>query len=621
MHLVVREALPSQTSTSTSTTATATTRGPSPAPASVPTPAQRPTQSAPQLGPHTTHTTTSTIFRRHQQPQAASLFPTHTTGHAPHDAAAAAHQHHLHHQAVHQQAVHQPTTTIPNTPQQMSHWLTQLQRESLARMQSAQRTRASMGMRGIGDNGGQETNSGRASPALGHYYRETVGPNGQVYQVETIIRGGPGSSSQGIGGGGLSPADVQGLLRGADLSQLASQVNSGVHRSASNSSLHNRFTNPGVTVPAYPTTESRNVSGRATPDLSVRSVSGSHQDAWGPPPPPGRSGVDVYILSSPEGPRALLVNNTTSETYYSPRLRAQASHPRLRTLANFTSPTGTVSDNPIQQIRPEDTQQQPQHQAPDPQPQGQALHQEPVPIGEGLGHPHNPQPGLPPLLVRAGPHIWLLIRLGIFVWLFTTPNSSWSRWLSVIGLAIFVFVVNIGVLNNAAEGAWRPLLQQLQNMLPRLENQQLEHEEHRARPGGREQGGDAAGNGREPDPADMAARLVAQRQERPGWFQGQLRRVERASLLFLASLAPGVAEEHIANLETEARQERQRREAEAAEAARQAEAEAAGTSANAEGEGDATESAPAQTQEQRGDEQPQQPQANNQAQQAPLIAI
>lgn len=619
MHLVIREALPSQPSSSTSTTATATTRGTSPAPASGPTPAQRPTQSAPQLGPHTAHTTTSTIFRRHQQPQAASLFPTPPTDHAPHDAAtAAAHQHHLHHQALHQQAhqqaLHQPTTASPSTPQ-----FARLTLQQLEYLRNMQRQRASMGMRGIGDNGGQETNSGRASPALGHYYREAVGPNGQVYQVETIIRGGPGSSSQGSG---LSPAEVHGLLRSADLSQLtwpgASQMNSGVHRSASNSSLHNRFTNPGVTVPAYPTTESRNVSGRATPDLSVRSVSGSHQDAWGPPPPPGRSAVDVYILSSPEGPRALLVNNTTSETYYSPRLRAQASHPRLRNLANFTSPTSTVSDNTIQQIRPEDTQQQPQHQAPDQQPQAQALHQEPVPIGEGLGHPHNPQPGLPPLLVRAGPHIWLLIRLGIFVWLFTTPSSSWSRWLSVIGLAIFVFIVNIGVLNNAVEGAWRPLLQQLQNMLPRLENQQLEQEEHRARPGGREQGGDAAGNGREPDPADMAARLVAQRQERPGWLQGQLRRVERASLLFLASLAPGVAEEHIANLETEARQERQRREAEAAEAARQAEAEAAGTNANAEGEDNATEATPAQTQEQRGDEQPQ---ANDQAQPAPLIAI
>lgn len=604
MHLVLREVAPSHTSSTTATT----TRGHSPAPAAIPSPAQRPAQPAPQLGPQP-----PSGFRRAPVQSTPSPFLSlGGGGQQLQEPATSTLPHHL---------PHQQPPTIPTTHQQMSSWLTQLQRESMNRnLAQGQRTRAGMGMRGIGDNSGQETNSGRASPAVGHYYRETIGPNGQMYQVETIIRGGPGAPSQ-ANGGGLSPADVQSLLRSADLSQMASAMNGGVHRSASNSSLHNRFTNPGVTVPAYPTADSRVPSGRATPDPSVRSVSGGHQDAWGQPPP-GRSGVDVYILSSPEGPRALLVNNTTSETYYSPRLRTQPSHPRLRNLANFTSPTSTGTENPMQQIRPEDTHQPPQHQAPEQQPQGQALNAEPVPVGEGLGHPHNPHPGLPPLLVRAAPHIWLLIRLGIFVWLFTTPNSSWSRWLSIIGLAIFVFVVNIGVLNNAAEGAWRPLLQQLQNMLPRLENQQAQQDEHQPRHQGRagqEQGGEPGGNGREPNPADMAERLVARRQ---GWLQAQLRRVERASLLFLASLAPGVAEEHIANLENEARAERQRREAEAAEAARQAEAEAAGNSANAEGDANATgaSSGPEAEASQRQEEQRNegQPRANDPE---PLIAF
>ena len=61
----------------------------------------------------------------------------------------------------------------------------------------------------------------------------------------------------------------------------------------------------------------------------------------------------------------------------------------------------------------------------------------------------------------------------------------------------------------------------------------------------------------------MAAGLVAMRGAHQGWLAGQLRRLERAGLLFLASLAPGVAEGHIANLEAE---ERQRRDAEAAAA-------------------------------------------------------
>jgi len=152
--------------------------------------------------------------------------------------------------------------------------------------------------------------------------------------------------------------------------------------------------------------------------------------------------------------------------------------------------------------------------------------------------------------------------------------------LSVIGLAVLIFVLSIGVFTNAAEMAWRPFAQQLENMLPRLEPQQQRHDQQgQGQEGAPDQqhGGNAGQRNRAPNPAEMAARLVAQRREREGWLQGQLRRVERASLLFLASLAPGVAERHIANMEAEAQAERQRVEAEAAaaaaaEAARQAEA-------------------------------------------------
>ena len=430
-----------------------------------------------------------------------------------------------------------------------------------------QRTRASMGMRGIGDNS-QETNNGRASPALGHYYRETIGPNGQVYQVETIIRGTPGAASPSIGGG-LTSAEVQNILRSADLAQMPSAMNHSLHRSASNTSLHNRFVNTGATVAPHMAPDSRAGSGRATPDPAARLPQGGHQDtapgATGETP--SRNGVDVYILSSPEGPRAILLNNTTSETYYSPRLRTQTSHTRLR---NYASPSSPAPDFAMQP-RPEENHQP---QQPDQQPQAQGQNAEAVPVGEGLGHPHNPQPGLPALLVRVWPHLWLIFRLAVFVWLFTTPHASWSRWLSVVGLAVFIFILSIGVFTNAAEMAWRPFAQQLENMLPRLEPQQR-HEQHGQRPEGareQQQGGNADQRNRDPNPADMAARLVAQHRERDGWLHGQLRRLERASLLFLASLAPGVAERHIANMEAEAQAERQRLEAEAAEAARQAEA-------------------------------------------------
>lgn len=94
--------------------------------------------------------------------------------------------------------------------------------------------------------------------------------------------------------------------------------------------------------------------------------------------------------------------------------------------------------------------------------------------------------------------------------------------------------------------------------------------------GAPQRGGDQNGQARqEPNPEDMARRLVAQHQGPESWIISQVRRLERAGLLFLASIAPGVAERHIANLEAAARAERERREAEAAAAAAAAEAAAA----------------------------------------------
>lgn len=125
--------------------------------------------------------------------------------------------------------------------------------------------------------------------------------------------------------------------------------------------------------------------------------------------------------------------------------------------------------------------------------------------------------------------------------------------MSVVGMAVCIFIYTIGALNNVAGLAWHPIRQHLQNLLPQMEGQP-----HRLREGERH------------DPAEMAARLVAQR-ERENWVQGQIRRIERAGLLFLASIAPGFAEEHIQNLENQARAERERIEAEAEAARRQQE--------------------------------------------------
>lgn len=164
------------------------------------------------------------------------------------------------------------------------------------------------------------------------------------------------------------------------------------------------------------------------------------------------------------------------------------------------------------------------------------------------------------------PHFWNIVRLGFFVWLFVGPNSSWTRWFVVISAAIIVFIAGTGALNGMGDHMWRPILRQLETLFPTLDRQ---HQQQPQVPG--TEAGDA-----EPNPADMAARLVAERNQRRPWLSEQMRRIERAGMLFIASIAPGVAERHIANLEEEARQEeRRRQEAEAAAAAAAAEAAAA----------------------------------------------
>lgn len=480
----------------------------------------------------------------------------------------------------------------------MSNWLSQIQREAMTRaiVHQNQRGRAHMGMRGIGDTGGGGANhaagnaadpsGGRASPAPSHtVYRETIGPNGHSYQVETVIRTGtPGQQP------GLSPVDVQNILRGADASQATAAMTSAMQRSASGASLHSRSLNqPGVTTPIHGQGVPISVSGRATPDFNIRPGLGTGQlpMSTGFQTNPARQGMEVYILSSPEGPRALLLNNSTAETYYTPRLRFQSSIPHLRPVASSSNLAfaGVQPATPQSNNHQHNPQQHQQHQPPQQQRNNaDAMNdQAPPPAIPQAGlHPANPPAaGIPPLLLQAWPHIWLIFRLAVFVWLFTSPNSSWSRWLTVICLAILVFLLSTGILNGVAENAWRPIGRHIEGLLPTPEQHVRRQQRLPA--------GDAPGQEHQPlaqtrelDPAQMAARLMAER-ERQSWFTVQVRRLERAGLLFLASIAPGVAERHIANLEAETRaEEARRREAEeAAAAAAAATATEAGTEAEA----------------------------------------
>jgi len=145
----------------------------------------------------------------------------------------------------------------------------------------------------------------------------------------------------------------------------------------------------------------------------------------------------------------------------------------------------------------------------------------------------------------------------------------------ITGLSFIFFLANTGLL----EGLRAPVRRHLENLIPL----------------GPLPGGDAAAGGQAadgaapglqgqevaraegPTPEQVAQRLMQQRrQEDTSWLMTQLRRAEHASLLFLASLVPGVGERHIAAREAEDAALRRREEAieEEARAAREAEAEA-----------------------------------------------
>lgn len=479
-----------------------------------------------------------------------------------------------------------------------------------------QRGRAQMGMRGIGDGATAQpapadSRDRRASPAPGgHTVYQEVGPNGQTYRVETTVRTTTSSSN------GMSPADIQNMLQSADASQatrtIANAMNNVMQRSASAASLQNRTLNqPGVTVPILPGTGSRAGSGRTTPFGA--------NGGFGATPGPGQ---EVYILSSPEGPRALLVNNSTAETYYTPRLSSRRSLPRMNPMMGMSSDYQRYSPgseaarpaiqqpNPLRYQLPPPIAQQLQTLQPQPQAyqQAQAQAQVQMPVPNAQQHPHAPPPpaeGQPAVQAQMGqnpghpqinhplvavlaflhgfwPHAWLVARLAFFVYIFTSPGASWSRWLTILGVALFIFILSTGALNGVvAEHIMRPVGRHLDNILPALDGGQ--RRENAQRPGANQQGPQAAGPNPEPRPAQMADRLLNERQAREGWFTGQFRRIERASLLFLASIAPGVAERHIAHLEAEAA--RARREAEEAARAAAEAAEAANQSNEAQAEG------------------------------------
>ncbi|KAI3321748.1 hypothetical protein HD806DRAFT_523698 [Xylariaceae sp. AK1471] len=517
------------------------------------------------------------------------------------------------------QAPAQAGVPLPNGPQLPPGWSPQQHLQNhlqmIARLGRTNQNQNpglnTMGHHGLQNRGapGSTTPSRTGSPlqpeATRTVVREGIGPDGQRWRFtvnETVVSsiqrpgraGSPFASAEVPtptvsqprsvpSAGPTGGYDFQNILRATEAGSATRTMADAMRRNASSSSLANLASHhgqqpiaPGVTTPLIP---SRTGSTAGTPDplrASGRLANASTEIRANQTSP---TTPEVYILSSPSGPRAILFNGDLG-MYQSPQLRGHqpiglplppmsfnitsgsAPYARHGVPPQIVQRSATASRNtpnlhlnngpPVQQ-----PQVQPQH--------GLQLPAQMQPqFGHGIDNPQIQAVRI----AQVWPHIWMIIRLALFIWWFTSPTSSWSRWITVVSVAAVLFIVNTGVLNPFAEQIWVPLRRHLENLIPLAADAGAGQRQRRVAENAQGGDGNAANPARprDPDPADAAARLVQQRrQNNANWLLNQARRLERASILFIASLAPGLAERHIAQVEAEARAERERQqEAEAA---------------------------------------------------------
>ena len=258
----------------------------------------------------------------------------------------------------------------------------------------------------------------------------------------------------------------------------------------------------------------------------------------------------VYLLSSPTGPEALLIS--PSGTYASPGFHILPNPDILgRSLnAPFTflhqglSPQVNLA-NPVGQAN-----------------QPNQINQ-PTGLPEGMNAEIPPQPDQPQevrqdqaadllrILLQNGGTLWLLVRLCGFLYLFTN-GVGWYRTTLIVICTIIVFV--------AQAGWFRPLLEIVGTPIRRHVEGLLRVEQRDGNAG--RMGATGQGDTNNLTPQQLAERLGRERDEREmPLFEIMIRRFERAVMLFMASLIPGVGEQHVAAREAVARQERERQEA------------------------------------------------------------
>lgn len=423
-----------------------------------------------------------------------------------------------------------------------------------------QRERASQGRQGVQDLNGHHTPvglgppSGRSSPAHGHtatYVQQGTGPNGETWRTTTTVNEtrttisspvavrpamAPVNDTNGVPYNPVPEliAHMQANARAAPRPPGHASIN--VPGAAPSANIGNSPPSFGYPAPR-PYTPSAGQSSfvsqaTARPSLSAPTTASDPNSPT------------VYILSSPSGPRALLI--TGQDTHFT-RPIAHAHGPIM---PRFPS---TLPELRRRAARGERQRVVPEGGAP------------PAVLG---GHGNvNPPAGA--LAARLPNIIWLIVRLVGFVYFFTNGNASWGRWLFMTGISFIVLLANLGLFNGLINGLWAPIRAHVENIIPLAGPDAALIPAANAAAIANPQPGVVAAAGLPPvqagphgelDPQQVANRIIAQRRQQEMQGQGlraRMRRAEHSLLLFMASLVPGVGERHIAAREAEAN-ERQR---------------------------------------------------------------
>lgn len=310
--------------------------------------------------------------------------------------------------------------------------------------------------------------------------------------------------------------------------------------------------------------------------------------------------VTCYLLSSPQGPQALLFSPQhgsyagsfpgTATTGTSMPGNAPTG---FRRTVHVIDPHGQPTPTPTQTAGAAHGQHGQQGAAPAADPAVAVAHQ----VAQQLNQAQQAQARPPPQDNALGPlqpllaHFWLLFRVVIFAYFILGTNMGWRRPLALALIGLGFWMIRAGLFGEG--GVARRWWDGIVRVEQRPRQQQRAQGEGAAAEGG--QPGEQR-PGQLPTPEELAQRLMHEREEALQRaplhrIREHLRPVERAAALFVASFWPGVGEAHVRAREAEERRraeeevEQRRREEE--ERQRAIEAEKEGEKKEGEGSGDA----------------------------------